>query len=374
MTDTPSSSSCLHPDSKKLPSFGAESHDPDTATPILTPSSPSLSAEQLPESETDPPAAAEFIMADSAASSSATASAATPVSSTNTPNSASGVLETKQDVDAAPADNIGTKQPNSEVNASSPLSPEAAAKKACKKHISVNRAKPKPKTKKKKQKKQRVEESSSSSDDESSDEEDEEESESSSSSSDSSDSESDDSSDSDAKKKAKKKKKKAKKRAKQLKEKKKKKLARARKAAASTEEDDDSESSDDDSTSAEDEKAKRKQKKAKGKRKSKKNQTSTEEDEGDGDTNEDEIRAARRKLISLQLKNASNNSARMARRVRRVPGYVPDGVPPVDPLNSQQKAKAKKNKRASKVAFKRVDQREYRHPQLLCILLANMNV
>jgi hypothetical protein len=313
-------------------------------------------------------------MADSAASSSATAAAATPASSTNTTNSASGALETKQDVDAAPADNAGTKQPNSEVNASSPLSPEAAAKKACKKHTSVNCTKPKPKKKKKKQKK-RVEEALSSSDDDTSDEEDEEESESSSSSSDSSDSDSSDSSDSDAKRKAKKKKKKAKQRAKQLKEKKKKKLARARKAAASTTEEDDSDSSDDDSSSADDEKAKRKQKKAKGKRKSKKNQNSTEEDEGDGDTNEDEIRAARRKLISLQLKNASNNSARMARR-RRVPGYVPaDGAPPVDPLNSQHKTKAKKSKRASKVAFKRVDQCESRHPhnmlRIICWLTAS---
>ncbi|PGH33682.1 hypothetical protein GX50_03509 [[Emmonsia] crescens] len=194
---------------------------------------------------------------------------------------------------------------------SSPPAPEAAPKKtSCKKHASV-KPKAQKKQKDKKKSKKAKDSSSSESDDSSS-------SSSSSSSSDSSDSDSE-SSESDSHKKKKK----------RAKEKEKKK-AKARKQVSSSDKDD-SESSEEESET--DDKPTKKQKKAKAKKKAKKVrkvQEDESEEESDVENLEEQLRATQQKLAALRMKHSSQRT--------------------------QLKNKSKKRKRASKVAFKRVDE------------------
>ncbi|EEH11708.1 conserved hypothetical protein [Histoplasma capsulatum G186AR] len=212
--------------------------------------------------------------------------------------------QTKQDVDGSPETNAKTELKLS------PAPPDSAPKKtSCKKHTSV-KANAQKKQKDKKKSKKAKDSSSSDSDDSSS-------SSSSSSCSDSSDSDSE-SSDSDSHKKKKK----------RAKEKEKKK-AKSRKQAPS--DDDESESTEEESEP--DDKHTKKQKKAKTKKKPKKSRKTQEdesEEESDVESLEEQLRATQQKLAALRLKQSSQRT--------------------------QLKSKSKKRKRASKVAFKRVDE------------------
>ncbi|WEW57032.1 hypothetical protein PRK78_002491 [Emydomyces testavorans] len=233
----------------------------------------------------------------------------------------------------------------------SPLSTtENAPKKAiCKKHGVAHGCK----SEKSKKKKKKAADSSSSD----SDTEDELSSTSldSSSSSDTSDSDSEDSSDYDSHKKSKKKKKKkAKQRAKKLKQKKK-----ARKEETSASEDDTDSDEDD---SSEDEKAKKAKRKARKKaKKVKKLQEAETEDDDEPDAGESHIRGNQRTRGGLQLRSG------IRQRKLKQAGYIDNKLLAEQTaqqaalLQQQQRAlqkaaKAKKQKRASKVAYKRIDQ------------------
>ncbi|KAM5447246.1 hypothetical protein MaudCBS49596_006008 [Microsporum audouinii] len=203
------------------------------------------------------------------------------------------------------------------------------------------------KKKKSKSKKNKVDTDSSSSDSSSSDSDldEEDDSSSDSDSSDSDTSSESDSSDSEAdQKKLKKKKKKAKERARRLKEKKK---ARARRQE---ETEDSSDSDDEDSSDADQTKKQKEKQKATKKlvKKLLKQQAELEEEEEDVNTTNNNGLTRDQKLAQLQQIQIRN-----MRRFRR--GLV--DPPPVDTTGQRQaRAKAKKGKRASKVAFKRVDQ------------------
>ncbi|EEQ31274.1 cylicin-1 [Microsporum canis CBS 113480] len=204
------------------------------------------------------------------------------------------------------------------------------------------------KKKKSKSKKNKVDTDSSSSDSSSSDSDldEEDDSSSDSDSSDSDTSSESDSSDSEAdqKKLKKKKKKKAKERARRLKEKKK---ARARRQE---ETEDSSDSDDEDSSDADQTKKQKEKQKATKKlvKKLLKQQAELEEEEEDVNTTNNNGLTRDQKLAQLQQIQIRN-----MRRFRR--GLV--DPPPVDTTGQRQaRAKAKKGKRASKVAFKRVDQ------------------
>ncbi|KAM5432030.1 hypothetical protein MferCBS31731_007700 [Microsporum ferrugineum] len=214
---------------------------------------------------------------------------------------------------------------------------------------SSKKSKKKSKKKKSKSKKNKVDTDSSSSDSSSSDSDLDEEGDSSSDSdsSDSDTSSESDSSDSEAdqkKLKKKKKKKKAKERARQLKEKKK---ARARRQE---ETEDSSDSDDEDSSDADQTKKQKEKQKATKKlvKKLLKQQAELEEEEEEVNTTNNNGLTRDQKLAQLQQIQIRN-----MRRFRR--GLV--DPPPVDTTGQRQaRAKAKKGKRASKVAFKRVDQ------------------
>ncbi|PGG97394.1 hypothetical protein GX51_07364 [Blastomyces parvus] len=215
--------------------------------------------------------------------------------------------ETKQEVESSP---VATST-KTELK-SPPPAPDSAPKKAsCKKHTKVkSKAQKKQKDNKKKSKKDR--DSSSSESDSSSS------SSSGSSSSDSSDSDSE-SSDSDSHKKKKK-------RAKGKERKK----TKARKQVVSSSED---ESESEEEESEVEDKPTKKQKKAKAKKKARKARKSQEDetdDESDAEALEEQLRATQQKLAALRLKQTSQRS--------------------------QLHTKSKKRKRASKVAFKRVDE------------------
>ncbi|KAI2082552.1 guanine nucleotide exchange protein for ADP-robosylation factor [Ophidiomyces ophidiicola] len=256
-------------------------------------------------------------------------------------------LEKKQEAGAE------TLTPKTEPTPCTLSGTENAPKKAlCKKHNVVHGQKADKSSKKKKKK---AAESSSSDSDSAADSS--SSPSSSSSSSDSSDSDSEDSSDYDAHKKSKKKKKKkrAKERARKLKQKKK-----AKKEESSTTETDSD--SDDNDASSDDEKAKKARLRAKKKaRKAKKLQEAETEDDGEADDGETQTRANRAKA-ALQLRSS------MRRAKLKQSGYIDKTLLAEQTaqqaalLQQQQRAlqkaaaKAKKQKRASKVAYKRIDQ------------------
>jgi hypothetical protein len=290
-----------------------------SSTPVLTPSTPSPSGS--PERGHDIGEELLLNMTDPTEPS---------------PGNSDG-LDTRQDAEVS-GDNPTSK---AEVK-STPSVPEPSSKKGiCKKHN-------KPRNRRKageaeKPKKKAKESSSSESEGESS----------SSSSTSSSDSSSSESESSDSAEEKQKRKRKAKARTKGLKEKKK---ARSRKLVSSS-----SEESSDGSSSEEspNEKARKHKTKAKVKKKAKKgrrqqDQESSEESEDEDP--EERIRAAQQKLAALRLKQGLR-----PRRVRGG-GFVQDRLGGVDPRTAAQrnppKVTVKKRKRASKVAFKRVDQRE----------------
>lgn len=234
-----------------------------------------------------------------------------------------------------------TMTPKTDATPGTMSTTEAAPKKVvCKKHAS------KSKDKSKKKKKKAAE--SSSSDSDSDDDDESSTSDSSSSDSDSSDSDSSDSSDSDSRKKSKKKKKaKAKARAKKSKQKKK-----ARKEESSSSEDD---SDSEDESSYDDEKAKKAKLKAKKKAKKAK-KLADAETENDGDEDAAETQTTRGT-------QRTRGGLRYRQRKLRQAGYIDPKL--IAEQNAQliqqqqralQKAKAKKQKRASKVAYKRIDQ------------------
>ncbi|OJD10083.1 hypothetical protein AJ78_08761 [Emergomyces pasteurianus Ep9510] len=263
-----------------------------STTPVYTPPSPSPSSSPR-QADNIPDDVLLSTMSEQVTSSSGKTDAA----------------ETKQEMEGSPE----ATSSKSELK-SSPVAPDSAPKKIpCKKHTGV-KAKPQKKQKDKKKSKKAKDSSSSESDDSSS-------SSSSSSSSDSSDSDSDSSeSESDSHKKKKK----------RSKEKEKKK-AKARKQVSSSD-NDDSETSE--VESEDDDKPTKRQKKAKAKKKAKKSSRKPQEDESeegnDVEDLEEQLRATQQKLQALRLKHSSQRT--------------------------QLKTKSKKRKRASKVAFKRVDE------------------
>ncbi|EEP81400.1 conserved hypothetical protein [Uncinocarpus reesii 1704] len=287
--------------------------------PVLTPSTASFTPSPQPDSHLNTPN-----MPDEKSGSSG--------------NNADG-LEKKQEAGTE------TMTPKTDATPASLSTTDNAPKKSiCKKHAAVHGSK----SEKSKKKKKAVESSTSDSDSD----DDSSESSSSSSSSDSSDSDSEDSSDYDSHKKCKKKKKKrAKERAKKLKQKKK-----ARKDETSTSEDD---SDSDEDVSSEDEKAKKAKLRAKRKaRKAKRLQEAETEDDGDVDAAETQIRGTQRARGGLR-------GAR-GRKLKQA-GYIDNKLLAEQTaqqaalLQQQQRAlqkaaRAKKQKRASKVAFKRIDQ------------------
>ncbi|KAL1955242.1 hypothetical protein VTO42DRAFT_8901 [Malbranchea cinnamomea] len=348
------------------------------STPVLTPSSPSLSAtnqpdgedaEQPPPSSSSPPT-----MPDS--------TAPAPSADGNAQDHTTvAPAQSTQETGQPPADDAASQLPPTATTTTTTPS-------RCKRHPHPHGKAGTAKLKAKKNKKKAETESSSDedADDESSDTDQSSSSSSSTSSSDSSDSDADSSSDSDHKKSMKKKNKKAKARKlkeeeeegeekKKKKKKNKKKNRKKRKAeswssssssSSSSEEEDsssDDSSDDDDDSSSEDEKARKKKKKKKSKRsQKKKDKESTQQGEAEAQPTEEqlkeEIRAAQQKLFALQLSKHNPNPPPVRRLNSRMPGFpVGDRALPADPNNAnQQKAKGKKSKRASKVAFKRVDQ------------------
>ncbi|OAX79786.1 hypothetical protein ACJ72_05891 [Emergomyces africanus] len=272
---------------------GSDTDTRDTSTtPVYTPPSPSPSGSPLQ---------ADNIQDDTLLS---TMSEHVTSSSGKT-----DAAETKQEMEGSPEATSSKTELKS-----SPAVPDSAPKKIpCKKHTGVKPKSQKKKKDKKKSKKAKCS-SSSESDDSSS-------SSSSSSSSDSSDSDSESSeSESDSHQKKKK-------RAKEKQKEKKK--AKARKQVSSSD-NDDSETSEVDSE--DDDKPTKKQKKAKAKKKAKKSRKPQEDESEEDDVEdlEEELRATQQKLQALRLKHSSQRT--------------------------QLKIKSKKRKRASKVAFKRVDE------------------
>lgn len=303
---------------KKTSSSG-ESRDTASTAP-LTPSSPSLAASPYPEATVEDNMALEEM--------------AEKIESNN-----QGGLENKQDIDP-PSETIATKK---ETNSGSPHGTETTCKNShCKKHKCILSKSDKPK----KKKKQKADLSSSSSDSSSeSDDEDSSSSSSSSSSSDSSDTESITADELEILKKLKKKK--AKQRAKKLKAKK----ARARKV----ENIGDSSDTDDEDSTDEDKAKKRKARKRRAKKLREAIESVDDEEDEDDDTGNDPAHQSRtthtRRASGLQQQTGSRG-----RRLRYAQG-TNSKTPPAQ-QRTATKAQAR-GKRASKVAFKRVDQREF---------------
>jgi hypothetical protein len=282
-----------------------------SSTPVLTPSTPSPSGS--PERDHD--IGEELLLS----------SMTDPAGSS--PSNSDG-LETRQDAEVS---GDKTEKPSAPV-------PEPSTKKGiCKKHNN-------PRTRRKagkaeRSKKKSKESSSSESEGESSPN-------SSSSSSDSSSSESESSDTVDEKQRRKRK---AKARTKGLKEKKK---SRSRKQVSS-EEEESSDSSDEESSA--NEKARKLKTKIKAKKKAKKSRRQQDQEsseESEDENNEEKIRAAQQQLVALRLKQSMR-----PRRIRGG-GFVQDRMGGLDRQRNPPKVNVKKKKRASKVAFKRVDQRE----------------
>ncbi|PGH00126.1 hypothetical protein AJ79_08309 [Helicocarpus griseus UAMH5409] len=288
-----------------------DSRDPST-TPVLTPSSPSPSSSpRQADNNIQDEISLSPTMAEQADSSFGQADAA----------------ETKQEVEGS-----SETTPSKAELKSSPPAPDPATKKAlCKKHPKLKSKAQKKKKDKKKSKKAKDSSSSSESDDSSS-------SSSDSSSSEACDSESE-SSDSDTYKKSRKRRNKEKE----------KKKAKSRKQAASSSEDETEDTSEDESES--DDKATKKQKKAKAKKKAKKARKNQEEEETEEETEaetlEEQLRATQQKLLALRMKHSNSRSRRL-----RGSTQTTDKTAGTD----SQKSKAKKRKRGSKAAFKRVDE------------------
>jgi hypothetical protein len=292
-----------------------------SSTPVLTPSTPSPSGS--PERGHD--IGEELLLSNMT-------DPAEP-----SPSNSAG-LDTRQDAEVS-GDNPTSK---TEVK-STPSVPESSPKKGiCKKHN-------KPRNRRKvgeaeKPKKKAKESSSSESEGESS----------SSSSSSSSDSSSSESESSDSTEEKQKRKRKAKARAKGLKEKKK---ARSRKPVSSEEEESSDGSDEEESTNEKASKHKAKTKAKKKAKKGRRRQDQESSEESEDEDPEERIRAAQQKLATLRLKQTMRS-----RRVRGG-GFVQDRLGGVDPRTAAQrnppKVTLKKRKRASKVAFKRVDQREF---------------
>ncbi|KAK2873584.1 hypothetical protein FQN49_002271 [Arthroderma sp. PD_2] len=315
----------------------AGSEPPQSSTSTSVPASTSSTADG---SKRDTPA-------DTLTPSTPSTSSATPDETAKMADKGDN-LEIKQK--ERPAENLAAK---TDVNPSLATDGTAAASKkqsACKKHtqarLKSDKAKKSKQKKKKKKQHKKVETDSSSSDSSSSDSDSDDEDDTSDSSSSDSDSSESDSSDSDAdQKKSRKKKKKAKERARRIKEKKK---ARARRQ----EETEDSTDSDDEDSSEEEQTKKQKEKQKAAKKRAKKllrkQQAELEEEDDAEAINNGLVRD--QKLAQLQQLQLRAGRRRMARR-----GYV-DPVAVDATTQRQLKGKGKKKKRASKVAFKRVDQ------------------
>nr|KMM70876.1 hypothetical protein CPAG_07185 [Coccidioides posadasii RMSCC 3488] len=323
----PSLSSFDEPASNKNSSAG-ESRDsgPD---PVLTPSTVSSAPSSQPNGEVNGHLSQPNMPDENASSPAANADG----------------LEKKQEAGAE------SMTPKTDATPASLSTADNDSKKPlCKKHGVVHEIK----SEKSKMKKKAADSSSSESE---SDDDSSSEASSSSSSSDTSESDSDDSSDYDSHKKSKRKKKKkrAKERSKKLKSKKK-----ARKIETSSSEDD---SDSDEDVSSEDEKSKKSKARAKKKaRKAKKLQEEETEDGGEVDEPETHSRGAQRGRGGLQFRGGMR-----PRRKLRQTGYVDNKLLAEQTaqqaalLQQQQRAlqkasKSKKQKRASKVAYKRIDQ------------------
>lgn len=307
---------------KKASSSG-ESRD-TASTAALTPSSPSLAASPYP----DPPVEDDLTLEDMAE---------------KIDTNDKGDLGNKQEVDPQ-TEAVTAKK---EINNGKSLGTETACKKPhCTKHKC---AVSKPEKSNKKKKKQKADSSSSSDSSSSDSDSDSSTSSSSSSSSDSSDTESISSEELELLKKLKKKKEKAKRRAKKSKAKK----SRSRKAETSEETSDS-----DDEVSTDEDKA-RKRKAMKKKVKKLREAIESVDDDGDDDdedAEDDQVHQSRR---------TTDQTGTRRQRLR----YSQNKFPPLNsrtpPAQQRTAAKAQaKKKRASKVAFKRVDQREFLHSTL----------